>query len=57
MKKSYKESGLLASTWVLVIGEKGVKEIWFSVEANNLGYDLQDGTRVAYYDLTTLMMK
>lgn len=54
MKSFYKETGLFAETWVIVVGQKGVKEIWFSIQANNLGYDLEDGTRIAYYDVTQL---
>lgn len=54
MKSFYKETGLFAETWMIVVDLKGVKEIWFSVQANNLGYDLEDGTRIAYYDLTQL---
>jgi len=52
IKNSYKETGLLAETWVLVIRQYGIKEIWFSPQANNLGYDLEDGTRLAFYGIT-----
>lgn len=47
----YEEKGVLASTTVLVVNTLGVKEIWFSSEAPNLGYDYDDGTRIACYDL------
>ena len=54
MKSFYKESGLLGETYVMVVNENGVKEIWFSVEGNNLGYDLEDGSRLAFYDIVRL---
>jgi hypothetical protein len=48
MKSTYKD-GL---TFVIVVNQKGMKEIWFSPTINNLGYDLIDGTRLACYDIT-----
>lgn len=51
MKSFYKEG----VTYVIVVNDKGMSEIWFSVVANNLGYDLLDGkTRMACYELTRL---
>lgn len=49
-KSTYKEVDNL----VFVINQKGVTEFWISSYTNNLGYDLVDGTRKAYYDLTRL---
>jgi len=48
MKSSYKEG----VTYVIVINQKGMSEIWFSPAMNNLGYDLADGTRLACYEIT-----
>ena len=51
MKKFYKEG----VTYVIVVNEKGMKEIWFSVIANNIGYDFSYGkTRMAFYELTKI---
>lgn len=47
----YVEKGLLSSTYVLEVGTLGVKEIWWSPEVPNLGYDYDDGTRLSCYDL------
>ncbi len=51
MKDSYKEEGLLATTYVITVHDQGLKEVWFSIEANNLGYDFLDGSRFAYYEV------
>lgn len=45
------EEGL---TTVGVVNEKGVKEVWYSAVANNLGYDLIDGTRLACYKISRI---
>jgi hypothetical protein len=50
-KDMYEEKGLLATTYVLKVNTKGVKEIWWSPDVPNLGYDFDDGTRIACYDL------
>jgi len=47
---AYKEEGLFTN-YVLRINTKEVKEIWYSVDAQNLGYDLTNGFRYAYYGL------
>jgi hypothetical protein len=47
--KSYYIDGV---TYVIVVGQKGMGEIWFSPAMNNLGYDLADGTRLACYEIT-----
>lgn len=39
-------------TYVIVVGQKGMSEIWFSPAMNNLGYDLIDGTRLACYKIS-----
>lgn len=49
--KSFYKDGL---TNVIVVDAKGIKEIWFSIVINNLGYDLMDGTRLACYDITRI---
>ena len=49
--KSTYQDGL---TFVLVIKEKGMKEIWFTPRFNSLGYDLMDGTRLACYNITSI---
>lgn len=48
---SYEEKGMLSTTYVLKVGTLGVKEIWWSPEVPNLGYDYDDGTRLSCYDL------
>jgi hypothetical protein len=50
----YEEKALLATTYVLVVGEMGVKEIWFNPVRQNLGYDYVDGSRIACYELSTV---
>ena len=50
MKSFYKDG----VTNVIVVNQFSVKEIWFSVAVNNLGYDLTDGTRLACYNITRL---
>jgi len=47
----YEEKGLLATTYVLTVNTLGVQEIWWSPDVPNLGYDYDDGTRIACYDL------
>ena len=47
----YKEEGNFYTTMVLKVGVKGVKEIWWTPEVNNLGYDFYDGNRLVSYDL------
>lgn len=47
----YKEEGILHTTMVLKVGDKGVKEIWWTPEVNNLGYDFYNGNRLVSYDL------
>lgn len=49
--KSWYQDGV---TYVFVINQKGIKEIWFSSVVNNLGYDLIDGTRLACYNITKI---
>jgi hypothetical protein len=50
----YQEKGLLASTFVIVVNTLGIKEIWFSADVPNLGYDYDDGTRIACYNITKI---
>ena len=50
MKSAYKDG----VTYVIVVNQKGMKEIWFSPAVNNLGYDLIDGTRLACYNITKI---
>lgn len=50
-KNMYEEKGLLSTTYVLVVNTNGLKEIWWSPQVPNLGYDYDDGTRIACYDL------
>lgn len=52
IKGFYKEQGLKASTYVIIVGELGIKEIWFSPDVPNIGYDYDDGTRIACYGVT-----
>lgn len=47
----YEEKGLVATTYVLQVGTLGLKEIWWSPDVPNLGYDYDDGKRIACYDL------
>lgn len=47
----YEENGILATTYVLKVNTLGVKEIWWSPDVQNLGYDYDDGTRIACYNL------
>lgn len=47
----YEEKGLVATTYVLKVGTLGLKEIWWSPDVPNLGYDYDDGKRIACYDL------
>lgn len=48
----YSEKGSVATTYVIQVGTLGVSEIWFSPDVPNLGYDYDDGTRIACYDIT-----
>lgn len=48
----YQENGLAATTYVIKVGTLGVKEIWFSPDVPNIGYDYDDGTRIACYQIT-----
>lgn len=48
MKSVYKDG----MTYVIVVKDQGMSEIWFSPPMNNLGYDLVDGTRLACYNIT-----
>jgi len=50
----YAQEGLAATTFVLVVGQLGVKEIWFSPDVQNLGYDYEDGSRIACYELSNV---
>jgi hypothetical protein len=50
-KKMYEEKGILATTYVLEVNTNGLKEIWWSPDVPNLGYDYDDGTRIACYGL------
>lgn len=50
-KGMYKETGIIASTYVLTVNTLGLKEFWWSPEVPNLGYDYDDGTRIACYDI------
>lgn len=47
----YEEKGLAATTYVLPVNVNGCREIWWSPDIPNLGYDYDDGTRIACYDL------
>ena len=51
IKGYYLQKGLAAKTHVFVIDDLGVKEIWISFDVPNLGYDYDDGSRIACYDL------
>jgi hypothetical protein len=51
IKDYYLQEGLAAKTHVFVIEDLGVKEIWISFDVPNLGYDYDDGSRIACYDL------
>ena len=51
IKGYYLQEGLIAKTHVFVIDDLGVKEIWISFDVPNLGYDYDDGSRIACYDL------
>jgi len=50
----YKQEGLVATTYVIEVKTLGVKEIWFSPDVPNLGYDYYDGSRIACYNLELL---
>ncbi|UAB74308.1 hypothetical protein [Mesoflavibacter sp. SCSIO 43206] len=50
-KEMYEVKGLIATTHVLKVGTLGLKEIWWSPEVKNLGYDYDDGKRIACYGL------
>lgn len=43
------EDGL---TYVIIVNDLGVNEIWFSPTMLNLGYDFMDGSRIACYGLS-----
>ena len=47
----YEEKGIAATTYVLTVNVNGCKEIWWSPDVPNLGYDYDDGTRIACYEL------
>ena len=47
----YEQKGSVATTYVIEVNTLGVKEIWFSPDVPNLGYDYDDGTRIACYEL------
>ena len=49
--KQYSEKGILATTYVLKVETLGVKEIWWSPDVPNIGYDFDDGSRIACYDI------
>ena len=51
IKSMYEENGIYATTYVLRIGKFGVKEIWWSPDVLNLGYDFDDGSRISCYEL------
>ena len=53
----YEENGLAATTYVLKVNTLGLKEIWWSPNVPNLGYDYEDGTRIACYDLKVQIEK
>jgi hypothetical protein len=38
----------------IVVNTLGVKEIWYSFDVPNLGYDYDDGSRIACYELTEI---
>jgi hypothetical protein len=50
---SYKQ-GL---TYVLEVNNLGLKEFWFQPSVPNLGYDFDDGTRIACYGIRTISVK
>ena len=52
MTNFYSEKGSLATTYIIQVGTLGVSEIWFSPDVPNLGYDYNDGTRIACYEIT-----
>lgn len=55
----YTETGLIGSakTHVLEVNTLGCKEIWWSPDVPNLGYDYNDGKRIACYDLEIMYKK
>lgn len=48
MKSFYKEN---LYDYVIVCDDDIIKEVWFSPEANHLGYDLHNGNRWTFYEL------
>lgn len=54
MNGFYVEKGILATTYVIVVGTLGVQEIWWSPDVPNLGYDFDDGSRIACYEITEI---
>ncbi|MAC93923.1 MAG: hypothetical protein CMC96_00330 [Flavobacteriales bacterium] len=55
----YTETGLIgnAKTHVLKVNTLGCKEIWWSPDVPNLGYDYDGGKRIACYDLEIMYKK
>ena len=45
-KSMYVEKGMLTTTYVLKVETLGLKEIWWSPDVPNLGYDYDDGKRI-----------
>lgn len=39
----------------LKVNARGVREIWFHEDVENLGYDFNNGLRWSYYDLTAII--
>ncbi len=50
MNEVHKEEGFITN-YVFKVNYGGVIEIWFSLDSENLGYDLANGLRYAYYGL------
>lgn len=58
-RKMRVETGLIGNrkTYVLDVNTIGCKEVWWSPDVPNLGYDYNDGRRIACYDLEIMYKK
>lgn len=54
MRGFYKQKGIMSVTNVIIVKTLGVKEIWFNLELPNLGYDYDDGSRIACYEIARI---
>jgi hypothetical protein len=54
MNGFYKQKGIVSETNVIIVNSLGVKEIWFNLEIRNLGYDYDDGLRIACYEISSI---